>query len=170
MNQETDGAGPGAGPGRRGPEAGVALLLLAIGLVVIVDSLRVGIEWADDGPRAGYFPFYIGCILVLSSAWTLARTLLDWRRDARIFSRWSELRDVGAMLGPLTAFVAAVPFLGLYLPGALLIGYFMLRHGRFGWPTVVSVSLGVPVVFFLVFERWFLVPLAKGPVEAWLGF
>ncbi|MDP2135579.1 MAG: tripartite tricarboxylate transporter TctB family protein, partial [Sulfuritalea sp.] len=74
MNQETENAGPEAGLRRRGPEAGVALLLMAIGLVVIYDSLRVGIEWADDGPRAGYFPFYIGCMLAGSSAWTLART------------------------------------------------------------------------------------------------
>jgi len=73
------------------------------------------------------------------------------------------------MLGPLTVFIGAVPFLGLYLPGALLIGFFMRRHGDFGWLTTVSVSLGVPLVFFLIFERWFLVPLAKGPVEAWLG-
>jgi hypothetical protein len=155
---------------RRGPEAGVALLLVVISLVVIVDSLRVGIEWADDGPRAGYFPFYIGCLLLLSSGWTFVRTLLSWRRETKIFSQWSELRDVGAMLWPLTAFVAAVPFLGLYLPGALLIGYFMRRHGSFGWLTAVAVSVGVPLVFFLIFERWFLVPLAKGPVEAWLGF
>lgn len=168
MNQETEGAG--AGLKRRGPEAGVALLLMAGGLVVVYDSLRVGIEWADDGPRAGYFPFYIGCILVLSAGWTLARTLLSWRQETKIFSQWSELRDVGAMLGPLTVFVAAVPFLGLYLPGALLIGYFMRRHGNSGWRSVVAVSVGVPVVFFLIFERWFLVPLAKGPVEAWLGF
>ncbi len=170
MSEDKEGAGSGAGLRRRGPEAGVALMLMAGGLVVIADSLRVGIEWADDGPRAGYFPFYIGCILFLSSGWTLARVLLSWRRETAIFSQWSELRDVGAMLWPLTLFVAAVPFLGLYLPGALLIGYFMRRHGAFGWLTAVSVSVGVPVVFFLIFERWFLVPLAKGPVEAWLGF
>jgi len=27
----------------------------------------------------------------------------------------------------------------------------------------------VPLVLFLVFERWFLVPLPKGPLEAFLG-
>jgi putative tricarboxylic transport membrane protein len=32
------------------------------------------------------------------------------------------------------------------------------------------VALGVPLFFFLVFERWFLVPLPKGPLEALLGF
>jgi hypothetical protein len=27
----------------------------------------------------------------------------------------------------------------------------------------------VSVVFFLLFEGWFKVPLPKGPLEAWLG-
>jgi hypothetical protein len=26
------------------------------------------------------------------------------------------------------------------------------------------------VVTFLVFEKWFLVPMPKGPLEAWLGY
>ena len=160
----------GAGLKRRIPEAGVALLLLAIGVVVIIDSVRVGIGWADDGPRAGYFPFFIGCLLALSSGWTLMRTLIGWSKDNAVFSQWSELRDVRAMLIPLTMFVAAVPWLGLYLPGALLIGYFMRTHGPFGWMVTVASSVGVPIFFFIIFERWFLVPLAKGPIEAWLGF
>ena len=160
----------GDGLKRRIPEAGVASLLLAIGAVVIVDSVRVGIGWADDGPRAGYFPFYIGCLLALSSGWTLIRTLIGWSKDNAVFSQWSELRDVRAMLIPLTVFVAAVPWLGLYLPGALLIGYFMRTHGPFGWTATLASSVCVPVFFFIIFERWFLVPLAKGPIEAWLGF
>jgi hypothetical protein len=30
--------------------------------------------------------------------------------------------------------------------------------------------VGVPLFFFIVFERWFLVPLPKGPIENLLGF
>jgi hypothetical protein len=33
-----------------------------------------------------------------------------------------------------------------------------------------AVALGVPLAFFLVFERWFLVSLPKGPLEAFFGF
>ena len=160
----------GAGLNRRIPEAGVAALLFAAGGIVIVDSLRVGIEWADDGPKAGYFPFFIGLLLAFSAGWTLVRTLLGWSRETALFAQWTELRDVAAMLVPTTVFIVAVPFLGLYFPGALLIGYFMKRHGNFGWVATVLTALGVPFTFFLIFERWFLVPLAKGPIEAWLGF
>ena len=159
-----------AGLNRRIPELGVALVLLVGGLIVIIDSLRVGIEWADDGPRAGYFPFFIGLLLSVSAGWILLTTVLGWSKETKLFSQWSELRDVMAMLVPTTVFIASVPFLGLYVPGALLIGFFMRRHGNFGWLTTVLTAIGVPVFFFLIFEKWFLVPLAKGPLEAWLGF
>ena len=65
----------------RGPELAVAALLLAISALVITDSLRVGIGWADDGPRAGYFPFYIGLLLAASSACVLVAQLGRWARD-----------------------------------------------------------------------------------------
>jgi hypothetical protein len=35
---------------------------------------------------------------------------------------------------------------------------------------IAPVAIGIPLITFFVFERWFLVPLPKGPVEAWLGF
>ena len=35
----------------RSVELAVALLFVAAGAVVIIDSLRVGITWAEDGPR-----------------------------------------------------------------------------------------------------------------------
>ena len=51
-----------------------------------------------------------------------------------------------------------------------LIAWFMLRHGRYRVLPTAAVSIGVPLLAFLVFERWFLVPLPKGPLEAMLGF
>ena len=34
----------------------VALLLVGVGGLVIADSLRLGIGWAEDGPKPGLFP------------------------------------------------------------------------------------------------------------------
>jgi hypothetical protein len=42
--------------------------------------------------------------------------------------------------------------------------------GGHRWPAVLGVALAVPVVAFVVFERWFLVPMPKGPLEIWLGY
>jgi putative tricarboxylic transport membrane protein len=53
---------------------------------------------------------------------------------------------------------------------AIFILGFMLLIGRENFFKAVTVSIGVPLMLFFVFERWFLVPLPKGPLEAWLGF
>src|SRR3546814_11817463 len=44
----------------------VAAMMAGIGGVVIIDSLRLGMGWAVDGPESGYFPFYIGVATVIS--------------------------------------------------------------------------------------------------------
>jgi hypothetical protein len=62
----------------------VALLFVLCGVIAIVDSLRVGITWAEDGPRAGYFPFYIGCLLALAGGIVAVQTLVHWRKLAGV--------------------------------------------------------------------------------------
>jgi putative tricarboxylic transport membrane protein len=156
---------PGAPLSARWPEVAVALLMAALGVLVIVDSLRVGIGWADDGPRSGYFPFYVGLLLLGASLITLVQQLRRWRADSTVFAGRAQLRSVLAVLLPLVVYVAAIRWLGLYVASALLIGAFMLRHGAHRRAVVAAVALGVPTLLFLVFERWFLLPLPKGPLE-----
>ena len=155
--------------GVRWPELGVALLLMALGVLVITDSFRVGTGWGDDGPRAGYFPFYIGLALLLSSGWVALKQLLRWGSHEH-FAEREQLRSVWAILWPMTVHVGLIFPLGIYVASALLIAWFMLRHGRHGVALTTAVALGVPLAFFLVFERWFLVSLPKGPLEAFFGF
>jgi putative tricarboxylic transport membrane protein len=42
--------------------------------------------------------------------------------------------------------------------------------GRYGWGRIAAIAVGVPVVTFIIFEKWFLVPLPKGLIEEVLGF
>ena len=169
MTQEK-GADDGDVVGSRGPEVGVAAFLLAIGALVVGDSLRVGIGWADDGPRSGYFPFYIGLFLMAASGWILVRALLRWSSSRAEFATREQIGMVFAVLVPMTVYVALIAGIGIYVASFLLIAYFMKRHGKYGWPLTVAVSVAVPIAFFLLFERWFLVLLPKGPLERALGF
>jgi len=41
--------------------------------------------------------------------------------------------------------------------------------GRENLFKAVAIGVAVPVVTFMMFERWFLVPLPKGPLESLLG-
>lgn len=165
-----DAPSQGAATLSRGPELVVGLVLMAIAGLVIADSMRVGTGWGDEGPRSGYFPFYIGLFLLFASTFIVLSTLLKWSKSAAVFATHEELLPVFQMLVPMVIYVVAMVYLGIYLPSAVLIGYFMRHHGNFAWPASVSVSIGVPLAFFLVFEKWFLVPLPKGPIENMLGF
>ena len=152
-------------------ELAVAALFVAAGVVVIVDSLRVGITWASDGPKAGYFPFYIGCLLAFAGAFVAAPTLLRWRKLAGdTFVTRERLKPVLLMLLPTIAFVILVGWLGIYVASLVYVGAFMLWQGKYGWLPTLAVSVGLPLVLFAVFELWFLVPLPKGPVERLLGY
>ena len=55
----------------------VALALLCLSAIVITDSVRLGIGWAEgEGPRAGYFPFYIAVVLTVASVAILLKAVM----------------------------------------------------------------------------------------------
>ena len=61
----------GTGPSHRGVEIGVAVAMIAFGAVVIAGSLQVGVGWGVEGPKAGFFPFYLGITIILASVMNL---------------------------------------------------------------------------------------------------
>jgi hypothetical protein len=169
VSEHGDDVAEGDAVGSRWPELLTALLFMAIAAVVMFDSRRVGAGWADDGPQSGYFPFYIGLAMFCAGAWTAVMQVRRWAQ-VEVFAERSQLRSVFTILWPMLVYVALIPWLGIYVASFLLIGFFMLRHGRHHVALTAAVAVAVPLIFFLVFERWFLVPLPKGPVEAMLGF
>jgi putative tricarboxylic transport membrane protein len=145
-----------------------ALALIGLGVIVIVDALRLGIGWGLEGPQSGFFPFWLAVGMVIAATVILAQTLR--RGPSGAFVTVARLRPVLAVLLPATAMVLIMEGLGLYVASALYLAFYMRWEGRHTWPTIVALGVGIPIVTFVVFERWFLVPMPKGPLEAWLGF
>jgi len=150
----------------------VALALMIVAAVVMIASYRLGAGWAKDvGPDSGYFPFYVSLIMFITSSITLLRQLFLRRADPEdSFIARHELMMVLQVLIPMTIFVVLATYIGIYISMFLFIGFFMMWLGKYSLIKTIPVALAVPVVLFIVFEIWFLVPLPKGPVEAWLGY
>ena len=155
------------GPRQRSVEIGVALFVLALGVITMIGSLKVGIGWGEEGPKSGFFPFWVGLIVVLASVVNFVRALAI--SPGKLFAEWSQLAEVRKVVIPMAIYVSAVPWLGIYLSSALLIAGFMRWLGRYGWPLTLCISVALPILTYVTFERWFLVPLPKGPIEDWLG-
>lgn len=150
-------------------EIAVALFVFVCGAAVVIDSIRLGAKWADDGPQAGYFPFYIGMILCISSAMTCVSSFLRKELAAKVFVTRGQLKLVLSVLVPLMIYVALIKFLGIYVASIVFIGWFMLQLGHYSWWVTAMVAFGTMLVFFMMFEVWFKVPLPKGPLENLLG-
>ena len=89
---------------------------------------------------------------------------------SKSFVSRKQLDSVLKVLWPAVAAVALMNVIGLYVASALYIGFYMRWVGRHSWVSVLTLGIGIPVVTFLVFEKWFLVPMPKGPLEGWLGY
>lgn len=152
-------------------EAAVGLLIAVLGILVVVDSHRVGAAWAADGPESGYFPNLIGWILVLCGGWVVFQQLRRWGEDAdKVFVTLHDFKPVLAMLLPTVGYVILVGFIGIYVSSVIFIAGFMLFQGKYKVLPTLLVSVGVPLAIFVLFEIWFLVPLPKGPIENMLGY
>lgn len=166
-----DNESPAGAVRTRWVELIVALVIAGLGILVVIDSHRVGASWGPDGPRSGYFPNIIGWILTGAGAIIAGETVYRWRKLAdKVFVTYADLKPVFAMLLPTIAFVVLIAFVGIYVAAALYIAGFMLFQGKYKWLPTLLVSVGVPTVVFVLFELWFLVPLPKGPLERMLGF
>ena len=148
----------------------VALALLAGCAIVIYDSVRLGFGWREgEGPAPGYFPFWIAVILGVSSLVNLVGALRG-HGAGEIFVSLRPFGRVLAVLVPSLIYVGLIQYIGIYSASAIFMFVFMVLVGRENPLKAIFVAVVLPVALFLMFEKWFLVPLPKGPLEAWLGY
>jgi hypothetical protein len=143
--------------------------LIALGLTVgavllLREALRLSIAWTNVGPGAGFFPFWLAlgvtiCAVIILLQSFRAPVAADGGRPFIPAGAWKPLLIVFL---PMAAVVALIDYLGIYLGGAIYLAGYTRLVGRHRWFTVLLVSVLVPLALFLLFERWFLLPLPKG--------
>jgi hypothetical protein len=153
-------------------EAVVAFVILVIGIVVVYGSKKLGSDWTSDGPGAGYFPYYIGLVICISSVAILYQALLGKDKNTEVFVDSEQLKRVMSVLVPAGVYIVAIQLLGIYVASAAYIVLFMVILGKYSWIKSVIVAFSVNALFFLMFEVWFKVPLFKGKFEplSFLGY
>src|SRR5262245_33923204 len=147
----------------------VSLLLLAFAAAMAIDNWRTGISWASDGPRPGYFPFYLSVALGPASVYGLVRAYLSRAAAGEPFVNREQFRRVLQVLVPTIAFCFLTQWLGLYVASFLLVAGFMWFVGRIAWWKSLLTSFIFAAAMFVTFDLAFDVIMPKGPVEAFFG-
>lgn len=164
---------PRRGFARWTAEFGMALVFIAAGALVVNGSLEQGVGWTPTGPESGYFPLRIGWLLVAVGLWQAVAAIATAVRGRRhpaqreIYLRRDRLKPLLQVAVPMAVYLAAVPWLGLYIASALFIAGFMWWHGGYRWRALPT-GIAVCAAFWLLLEVWFQVDLYKGPVIEWL--
>ncbi|HET7200717.1 MAG TPA: tripartite tricarboxylate transporter TctB family protein [Burkholderiales bacterium] len=161
---------PRAVASTRAVEIVVFLLLVAFAALMAWDNWKSGAGWASDGPKAGYFPFYLSLLLGGASLFGLVTALASRAGADKPFVNREQLRRVMQVLVPTFAFCLLTQWLGIYVASFLLITGFMRFVGRIAWWKSLVTSLVFALAMFVTFDVAFDVIMPKGPLEALLGF
>jgi putative tricarboxylic transport membrane protein len=150
-------------------DVGLSLFFIIVGGLAVHDSLRLGAGWGLDGPQSGYFPFLIGSALIVGALINAAQALRSRGADD-VFVTFGQAQSVAVLLVPTLLYVIAIPFFGIYLASAVLAFGFLRFLGDMSWIASALIATAIAVVCFVLFDKWFLVSLPKGPIEALLGY
>ena len=170
-SHETEGNAAGRSVvGTRSVDIVLSLLILALAVLLGWDSWRVGMSWAEDGPQAGYFPFYLSVVLGAASLYGLVNQLFMEKGPGETFVTGEQLRRVMQVFVPTLLFCVFMQWLGLYVASFLLIAGFMWIVGRIAlWKALVTAFL-FSIIMFITFDIAFDVIMPKGPLEAAFGY
>jgi hypothetical protein len=110
----------------------------------------------------------IGIVIVAASLFVLARELIG-KRSAGAFISAPFARQIAVFFAPLLAFIAIIPWLGLYLGAAIYLAFAVGYVGRVPWLKTLLIAVATPAAMFFLFEVLFLSPLPKGPLALLFG-
>lgn len=135
-------------------EIGAAVLLLALGTLVLTESLKLGAGWGFSGPEPGFFPMVLTVLILVGAAVVL---FLALRRPAgeTFFEVSREIVELVKVGVPIILAVAFMRPLGLFIVAGLYIAMFMLFYGKFRWWWAAFAGVLFPLILWLMLRQAF---------------
>mgnify|MGYP005812379451 CR=1 FL=1 len=142
----------------------VAVTLMCLGLIVGLDAFRLGSGWGIEGPKAGFFPFVMAVIAVLGSLVIIRQAMKGTSsvKGAKPFVPAGGMKPVLTVFIPACGMVLLTEVVGLYVAAMIYLAGYIKCVGGYRWGTVLLVSIPIPLVFYWIFEKIFLIPMPTG--------
>jgi putative tricarboxylic transport membrane protein len=122
-----------------------------------------------SGPESGFFPFYLGVGVVISSVIVFYNNFTLYRKEGagKPLMPPGALKPILWVVIPSTAMVVITELVGLHIAAALYLVFYMRVVGKIGWVTTLLVSIISPLTLYITFDMLFLIPLPQG---LWGGY
>ena len=153
----------------RRAEIWVSVTFALLGVIVIADSIRLGFMWGMSGPESGFFPFYLGVGVVISSLFVFFNAFTRYRKEGagKPLMPPGALKPILWVLIPSTGMVVITELVGLHIAAALFLAFYMRVVWKIGWTTTLLVGIISPLLLYVTFDKLFLIPLPQG---LWGGY
>ncbi len=145
----------------------IFLALCSVGLMVKSAELNIG--WVPErGPGSGAWPFWLSAGMLLCCLATLYRWfrgITPESRNTSLYMTSDTVVIVGISAGAILFLLAATHWIGLYASLVLFLLFYLKFIGRHSWLVTISLTIGIPIFIFCLFEWALKIPLPKAITE-----
>jgi putative tricarboxylic transport membrane protein len=134
------------------------LLLMALGIYVVVTSLRIGFGTLRE-PDAGFFPFVGGLIILISNFSVLAR---EARENQPFFPNRAGIPIFFMFTAIAACWILFMPYLGYVIMSFLAVLGLSKVMKLEGWGKPILLSSVVAFFIYLLFDYWLYLDLPRG--------
>lgn len=139
----------------------VYLVIALFGVFVAFQGRQWGLI-LDRIPGPGFWPFWIGIAMIVVALWPLALTFFDKSESKPNPFVKKDLYSFAVIIGG-GLFVAVFSNVsGMLVAIGIMTAAVSLLMGMKKLPVVIGVSIGMPLVMFLLFDLFLGVPLPRG--------
>ena len=141
-----------------------ALILMLFGVIVAADCLRIGGGWEAEGPKGGFFPFVMAVLVIGGTGMVIRQAIKGTSsvKGDKPFVESGGMKPILIVVIPACLMILFIEVVGLYVSAMFYLVGYIKWAGDHSWRTSLLVGILVPLVSYIVFEKFFLIPMPMG--------
>ncbi len=127
---------------------------MLIGVAIMVAASEFPLEFTENGPGAGFWPFSLGTAILAAAIVLLAYTLTNKEqlRNQLVALTMAGNKRVYVMMGITTAYCVLINVLGFYPASAVLIPAVMKLMDYHNKKVIAMTTVGTIVFIYVIFS------------------